>query len=146
MTNREHVTVNQEKLNWGYVGMVSFVAAIGGLLFGFDTGVIAGSLGGIVKTFDLNAWQEGFAVSNLVIACIIGAVVTGPLTDWAGRKKMLIAAGALFTVSAVLSGLPQNSWQLIAARFIGGLGVGVASVLSPIYISPKLLLREYAAD
>ncbi len=135
MINGENIAVNEEKLNWGYVGMVSFVAAIGGLLFGFDTGVIAGTIGGIKETFGLSPLQEGFAVSNLVVACIIGAVVTGPLTDWAGRKKMLIVAGALFTVSAVLSGLPQNFTQLIVARLIGGFGVGIASVLSPIYIA-----------
>lgn len=135
MIDEKNITVNEPKLNWGYLSIVSFVAAIGGLLFGFDTGVIAGTIGGVVEAFNLNAWQEGFAVSNLVIACILGAVVTGPLTDWLGRKKMLIVAGAMFTLSAVLSGLPQNFWQLVIARFIGGFGVGIASVLSPIYIA-----------
>jgi SP family arabinose:H+ symporter-like MFS transporter len=124
-----------ERTNWTYVGMVSFVAAIGGLLFGFDTGVISGTISGIVEDFNLSAWQEGFAVSNLIIACIIGSVLTGPLTDRFGRKKMLLLAGILFTLSAVLSGLPRHYWQLIVARFIGGLGVGIASVLSPIYIA-----------
>jgi len=126
---------NEQRANWTYVGIVSFVAAIGGLLFGFDTGVIAGTLGGIVEDFNLNAWQEGFAVSNLIIACIFGSVLTGPLTDRFGRKRMLLVAGILFTLSAVLSGLPRYYWQLILARFIGGLGVGIASVLSPIYIA-----------
>jgi len=126
---------NEQRANWTYVGIVSFVAAIGGLLFGFDTGVIAGTLGGVVEDFNLNAWQEGFAVSNLIIACIFGSVLTGPLTDRFGRKRMLLLAGILFTLSAVLSSLPQYYWQLIVARFIGGLGVGIASVLSPIYIA-----------
>jgi MFS transporter, SP family, arabinose:H+ symporter len=127
--------IDEQHINWKYTGMVSFIAAIGGLLFGFDTGVISGSIGGIVEEFELNAWQEGFAVSNLIIACILGAVITGPLTDRYGRKKMLIVAGFLFTVSAILSGLPQNYTQLIVARCIGGFGVGIASVLSPIYIA-----------
>jgi len=126
---------NEQHTNWTYVCRVSFVAAIGGLLFGFDTGVIAGTIGGVVKDFNLNAWQEGFAVSNLIIACIFGSILTGPLTDRFGRKRMLILAGFLFTQSAVLSGFPQHFWQLIVARFIGGLGVGIASVLSPIYIA-----------
>lgn len=124
-----------EQTNWTYVGTVSFVAAIGGLLFGFDTGVISGTIGGMVEDFNLNPWQEGFAVSNLIVACIIGSVLTGPLTDRFGRKRMLLLAGILFTLSAVLSGLPRHYWQLIVARFIGGLGVGIASVLSPIYIA-----------
>jgi len=133
--NMENPQAKVQPVNWTYIGMVSFVAAIGGLLFGFDTGVIAGTIGGIVKDFNLNAWQEGFAVSNLIIACILGSVLTGPLTDRFGRKRMLLLAGLLFTVSAVLSGLPRHYWQLIVARFIGGLGVGIASVLSPIYIA-----------
>lgn len=127
--------IDEQNINWRYVGPVSFVAAIGGLLFGFDTGVIAGTIGGVVERFELNAWQEGFAVSNLIVACIFGAIITGPLTDRYGRKKLLIGAGILFTVSAVLSGLPQNFWQFIVARSIGGFGVGIASVLSPIYIA-----------
>ncbi|MHC4581662.1 MAG: sugar porter family MFS transporter [Planctomycetota bacterium] len=126
---------SEQPLNWIYVGMVSLVAAIGGLLFGFDTGVISGTIGGVVKEFNLNAWQEGFAVSNLIVACIFGSVLTGPLTDRFGRKRMLLLAGILFTLSAVLSGLPRHYWQLLVARFIGGLGVGIASVLSPIYIA-----------
>jgi len=135
MVHTENTTMNEQRTNWTYVGMVSFVAAIGGLLFGFDTGVISGTIGGIVEDFNLNAWQEGFAVSNLIVACIIGSVLTGPLTDRFGRKRMLLLAGILFTLSAVLSGLPRFYWQLIVARFIGGLGVGIASVLSPIYIA-----------
>ena len=135
MARPGNAKANEQPVNWTYVGMVSFIAAIGGLLFGFDTGVIAGTIGGMVKDFDLNAWQEGFAVSNLIIACIFGSVLTDPLTDRFGRKRMLLLAGILFTLSAVLSGLPRHYWQLIVARFIGGLGVGIASVLSPIYIA-----------
>jgi len=133
MANQEAVQVGN--VNWRYVSMVSFVAAIGGLLFGFDTGVIAGTISGVVRDFNLNPWQEGFAVSNLIIACILGSLAAGPMSDKFGRKKMLIFSGVLFTVSAVLSGVCQNYTQLIIARFIGGLGVGIASVLSPIYIA-----------
>lgn len=135
MTTDRETSIDEKNINWKYVGAVSFVAAIGGLLFGFDTGVIAGAIGGVVEEFKLNAWQEGFAVSNLIIACILGSIITGPLSDLYGRKKMLILAGFLFTVSAVLSGLPRNYWELIIARAIGGFGVGIASVLSPVYIA-----------
>ena len=65
----------------------SVIAALGGLLFGFDTGVISGAIPFIRTEFELNAYQEGFAVSNLMIACTIGALIAGPISDWTGRKK-----------------------------------------------------------
>ena len=93
MANQAALEVDGGNVNWRYVSMVSFVAAIGGLLFGFDTGVIAGTISGVVKDFNLNPWQEGFAVSNLIIACIFGSLAAGPTSDKFGRKKMLIFSG-----------------------------------------------------
>ena len=113
----------------------SSVAALGGLLFGFDTGVISGAIHFIKIEFNLNAYQEGFAVSNLMIACVIGALLAGPIADWTGRKKVLILCAVLFTVSAILSALPRSFTELVIARFIGGMGVGMASVVSPMYIA-----------
>ena len=113
----------------------STAAALGGLLFGFDTGVISGTIHFIKIEFNLNAYQEGFAVSNLMIACVIGALLAGPIADWAGRKKILILCAVLFTVSAILSALPRSFTELVIARFIGGMGVGMASVVSPMYIA-----------
>jgi sugar porter (SP) family MFS transporter len=113
----------------------SMVAALGGLLFGFDTGVISGAIPFIKLEFYLNAYQEGFAVSNLMIACVIGALFAGPIADWTGRKKVLILCAVLFTVSAILSSLPRSFTELVIARFIGGIGVGMASVVSPMYIA-----------
>ena len=113
----------------------STAAALGGLLFGFDTGVISGAIHFIKIEFNLNAYQEGFAVSNLMIACVIGALLAGPIADWAGRKKILILCAVLFTVSAILSALPRSFTELVIARFIGGMGVGMASVVSPMYIA-----------
>ena len=113
----------------------STAAALGGLLFGFDTGVISGAIHFIKIEFNLNAYQEGFAVSNLMIACVIGALLAGPIADWTGRKKVLILCAVLFTVSAILSGLPRSFTELVIARFIGGMGVGMASVVSPMYIA-----------
>lgn len=132
---KQHPVIAEGNLNWKYLSLVSCVAAVGGLLFGFDTGVIAGTIPGIRSAFALNEWQIGFAVSNLIIACVVGAFFTGPLTDKFGRKKMMILAGLLFTASAILSAIPQSYLQLVIARFVGGLGVGIASVLSPIYIA-----------
>ena len=113
----------------------STVAALGGLLFGFDTGVISGAIPFIKLEFYLNSYQEGFAVSNLMIACVIGALIAGPIADWTGRKKVLILCAVLFIVSTILSALPRSFTELVIARFIGGIGVGVASVVSPMYIA-----------
>ena len=113
----------------------STAAALGGLLFGFDTGVISGAIHFIKIEFNLNAYQEGFAVSNLMVACVIGALLAGPIADWIGRKKVLILCAVLFTVSAILSALPRSFTELVIARFIGGMGVGMASVVSPMYIA-----------
>ena len=113
----------------------STAAALGGLLFGFDTGVISGAIHFIKIEFNLNAYQEGFAVSNLMVACVIGALLAGPIADWTGRKKVLILCAVLFTVSAILSALPRSFTELVIARFIGGMGVGMASVVSPMYIA-----------
>ena len=118
-----------------YTCVVSFVAAVGGLLFGFDTGVISGAISFVTGHFSLNPHQEGFAVSSLMIACTIGAAFAGTLTDRYGRKKILILAALFFVISAVMSALPRTFTDLIIARFIGGLAVGIASVLSPMYIA-----------
>jgi sugar porter (SP) family MFS transporter len=132
------------------ISLISFsvVAALGGLLFGFDTGVISGAIPFLKQEFQLNVYQEGFAVSNLMIACVIGAVLAGPIADWAGRKKVLILCAVLFTASAILSALPKSFTELVIARFIGGLAVGVASVVSPMYIteiSPALIRGRLVA-
>ena len=118
-----------------YVYVVSIVAAIGGLLFGFDAGVISGAIPFVTAHFNINVHQEGFTVSVLIIGCIIGASVAGTLSDQLGRKKILIVLALFFVLSAILSAVPKTHLQLIIARFIGGLAVGASSVLSPMYIS-----------
>jgi SP family arabinose:H+ symporter-like MFS transporter len=118
-----------------YVYVVSIVAAIGGLLFGFDAGVISGAIPFVTKHFNINVHQEGFTVSILIIGCIIGASGSGALSDRFGRKKILIVLALFYTLSAILSAVPKTHIELIIARFIGGLAVGASSVLSPMYIS-----------
>ena len=118
-----------------YPYLISLIAATGGLLFGFDTGVISGAITFISDHFELGPSLEGFTVSNLIIGCVIGASITGSLSDRWGRKPLLIASAFLFIISASLSAISQTIFMLIVARFIGGLAVGAASVLSPMYIA-----------
>ena len=114
---------------------VCLVAALGGLLFGYDTGVINGSLKFVQLKFDLSPAMKGFAASSALLACIFGAAFAGLLSDRLGRKKVLILSAVMFLISAVGTALPQNLMQFIIFRFIGGLGVGAASMTSPMYIA-----------
>lgn len=118
-----------------FVVGVCFVVALGGLLFGYDTGVINGSLKFVQLKFDLSPAMKGFAASSALLACIFGAAFAGALSDRLGRKKVLILSAILFLISAIGTALPQNLMQFIVFRFIGGLGVGAASMTSPMYIA-----------
>ncbi len=119
----------------GYALLLSSVAALGGLLFGYDTAVIAGAIDYLEAHFQLTAAGKGWAVSNLLVGCMFGAALAGTFSDRLGRKKALILSAVLFAVSAVGSALPRNLTEFIAARFVGGFGVGIASMLSPLYIA-----------
>lgn len=118
-----------------YLAVVSTVAALGGFLFGFDTAVISGCVGFLEDQFHLTDWTKGYVVSSALIGCICGAAVAGWLSDRLGRRRILMLAAGLFFVSAVGCMVPRDVPTLIAARWIGGLGVGIASMLSPLYIS-----------
>lgn len=119
----------------GYVFVLASVAALGGLLFGYDTAVISGAIGYLSSHFGLDAAMRGWAASSALIGCIFGACCAGVLSDWLGRKKVLILSAILFTASALLAAIPQNLAQLALARIIGGFGIGAASMLSPLYIA-----------
>jgi SP family arabinose:H+ symporter-like MFS transporter len=109
------------------------VAALGGLLFGFDTAVVSGAIGFMKERFDLNEVQVGWAVSSLIIGCIIGAAGAGVLGDRFGRKKVLILAAILFIIGSIGSAIPDTFTGYIIARIIGGLGIGITSTLCPLY-------------
>lgn len=111
------------------------VAALGGLLFGFDTAVISGTIPFITQYFALNSVELGWTVSIALIGCIVGSISAGKPADLFGRKKMLIATAVLFAVSAFWSGLTSSFIEFLLARFIGGIAIGAVSVLSPMYIS-----------
>ena len=118
-----------------YVIIISIIAAMGGLLFGYDTAVIAGAIGSIQTIFDLSPALTGWAASSAIWGCMIGVIFAGFLSDKFGRKKVLILSAILFFISAVGSSIPNNLIQFVLARLIGGVGVGIASMLSPMYIS-----------
>ena len=118
-----------------YTYLVCTVAAFGGLLFGYDTAVIAGAIGYLKLKFDLSPMLTGWAASSAIWGCIFGTLFAGRLSDKYGRKKVLLLSGLLFTISALGSAIPDNLTQFVRARFVGGLGVGSASMLSPLYIS-----------
>jgi len=111
------------------------VAATGGLLFGFDTAVISGTVGFFTAEFGLDAVAQGWVASSALIGCILGALIAGSLSDKVGRKKVLLSSAVFFAVSAVWCWVAGSSYQLVFARLIGGVGVGAASLLSPLYIA-----------
>jgi MFS transporter, SP family, arabinose:H+ symporter len=118
-----------------YVLLISAIAALGGLLFGFDTAVISGTTPFIKPYFDLDDIGLGWTVSSLLGGCIIGVISAGKPSDIFGRKKTLMSAALLFALSAVGSSLANSLSIFIGFRVLGGFAVGIASMLSPMYIS-----------
>jgi SP family arabinose:H+ symporter-like MFS transporter len=126
---------SSEKGDLYYLALVSLVASIGGFLFGFDTAVISGTFGMVENFFELSKIEAGWFTSSALVGTIAGALVAGMLSDRFGRKPVLITAAFFFFISALGCTLPQSFGFLVVARLIGGIGVGMASVLSPLYIS-----------
>ncbi len=118
-----------------YVIYVSIIAAIGGLLFGFDTAIIAGATRFLKDRFALTSFGEGLAVSIVLVGCMAGTWIAGVASDRLGRKRFLLISAVLFFVSAVGCAVPQNLNQFLVFRFIGGLAIGSASLVCPLYIS-----------
>jgi len=122
-----------------YLLLITCVSALGGLLFGYDTGVINGTQYYLTKYFELNSEMQGFVVGSALIGCLVGALVAAPLSIILGRKNSLILSALLFTLSAWGSGLPgfmpESIPLIIVFRIIGGLGIGIASMNAPLYIA-----------
>ena len=118
-----------------YLYLSAAVAAIGGLLFGFDTAVINGAIVFLKRQFALTDSQTEIGASSLLLGCVFGASLAAFTSDRFGRKKSLLAAAALFTVSSIGAALPRNITEFVLARVLGGLAIGLASTLSPLYIA-----------
>jgi sugar porter (SP) family MFS transporter len=121
--------------NFAFIILITLVATIGGFLFGYDSGVINGTVDGLQKAFHSNSVATGFNVACMLLGCAAGAFVAGWLADKFGRRTILIVASLCFSASALGAGLAQDSLQFILVRVLGGLAVGAASVLAPAYIS-----------
>lgn len=118
-----------------YTILICLVAVIGGFLFGFDSGVINGTVDGLQQAFQSDSAGTGFNVSSMLLGCAVGAFAAGRLADRFGRRACLIVTAVLFIVSAWGSGVSDSSLPFVIYRVIGGLAVGAASVLAPAYIS-----------
>jgi SP family xylose:H+ symportor-like MFS transporter len=129
------IVMEQQKFNNGYVIGISFISALGGYLFGFDFAVIAGALPFLKEQFHFDEVQEGVATATLAIGCIAGCIIAGSLSDRYGRKKGLMLSAAIFLLSSLAMAISHSSAAFIIARFFAGIGVGMASVLSPMYIA-----------
>ncbi len=125
----------QSTINFGYLIFLSVVAALGGFLFGYDTAVISGTIAQVTQLFQLDALQQGWYVGCALVGSIIGVLFAGILSDKLGRKLTMVISAILFSASALGCALCTDFTQLVVYRIIGGVGIGVVSIVSPLYIS-----------
>lgn len=129
------VQATEERVNLALVIAIVAVATIGGLLFGYDSGAVNGTQEGLKTAFGLSEAGLGFTVGSLLIGCFVGAFLAGKLADAMGRRKVMMLAAVLFLIGALVQGFSHVQILFVIARFMGGMAVGAASVLSPAYIS-----------
>ena len=127
--------VSSGRVNYGFIAIIVAVATIGGFMFGYDSGVINGTQEGLEGAFGVSGLGTGVLVGALLIGCAAGAFTAGRLSDLIGRRNVMMLAALLFLLSAFGAGAAHEAWFFVLARFIGGLGVGAASVTTPVYIS-----------
>jgi MFS family permease len=129
-------------MNKTYTLFISFTVALGGFLLGFDSAVISGAISGIRVYFEMSDWELGFSVGCVIFGAMAGNIVAGPMSDKFGRKKILLITAILFTISAIWSATATTYMTFVIARIIGGIGIGGAILIAPIYIAeiapPKL--------
>lgn len=123
------------RYNNSYIIGISFISALGGYLFGFDFAVIAGALPSLRHEFALTSWWEGFLTGSLALGCVVGCVIAGAQSERYGRKPGLLTAALLFAASSIGMALSGSLALFITMRFAAGIGVGMASMLSPLYIA-----------
>ena len=125
----------QAAINYGFTTRLSLTIALGGFLMGFDASVISGVVGFIETEFNLSKIELGWSVASLTLTATLAMLIAGPLSDRIGRRPVLIMAAALFAISAVASALAPDFITLVIARMVGGLGVGAALIIAPMFIA-----------
>ena len=123
------------KVNFSYLLPICLVATLGGLLFGYDTGVISGAIEPLTARFHLSDVMKGWASGCVLIGCAAGVLLVGPISDRFGRRLAMFLAAGMFLASAIGTALPHDIWTFIFFRVIGGLGIGIASISTPMYIA-----------
>lgn len=126
---------SKHRFNTAYILGISFISALGGYLFGFDFAVISGALPFLQQQFGLDAYWEGFATGSLALGAIVGCLVAGKVSEKYGRRPGLVVAASIFAVSSLAMAFSPSRDLFIASRFCAGIGVGMASMLSPMYIA-----------
>ncbi|MCU7550073.1 sugar porter family MFS transporter [Chitinophagaceae bacterium LB-8] len=135
MNNTLLIKEQSVRYNNAYIIGISFISALGGYLFGFDFAVISGALPFLRAEFALNAWWEGFLTGSLALGCIAGCLIAGTLADRYGRRPGLMLAAAIFALSSLGMAFSTSLSMFVITRFAAGIGVGMASMLSPMYIA-----------
>lgn len=128
--------------NLKYISFLAVVAALGGFLFGYDTAVISGTIGQVAKQFSLDAIDQGWYVGCALIGSILGVLVAGYLGDNFGRKRTLLVSAILFAISSIGCAFAETMTLLVWSRIVGGVGIGIVSIISPLYIS-EISIAEY---
>ncbi len=135
MDQKNSQQVSKENTNMKFIVAVTLVATLGGLLFGYDTAVISGGIGFLQTHFELTGAMKGWAASSTLIGCVIGALTAGIISRTLGRKLSMMLAALLFGASAIGTAIPEHFTTFVIFRMLGGAGVGIASMLSPMYIA-----------
>jgi sugar porter (SP) family MFS transporter len=125
----------QSKTNFQYLLPICLVATLGGLLFGYDTGVISGAIEPLTARFGLSAAMKGWVSACALVGCAAGVIIVGPVSDRLGRKLAMVLAALMFLISAIGTAVPLDIWTFVVFRFLGGVGIGIASISTPMYIA-----------
>ena len=129
------ISENKPRIKHFLLYVIASIASLGGLLSGFDTGVISGALLYINETWPLSTLAQGWVVSSALVGAVAGAAVNGVLADVYGRKKVIVATAAVFAVGSVLCGLAPGIGWLVAGRIVLGLAIGMVNFVIPLYLS-----------